>query len=182
MKLNTKNVVMGLIAPVAFLGMLASNPALAREPYSKAEMADMQKQLLDSVNQGYELWHGGKATMSTNGLACGNCHPDAAGTNPQTFPKFQADLGKVGALRDMINWCVMVVQAGQALDVDGPDMVAMEAYAFNMHRGQKIDPGLETRQTPPDVVKGGRGYPWKGSGVGYDKGSSEYPVPGPNQR
>ena len=131
MKLNTKNVVMGLIAPVAMLGMLASNPAMAREPYSKAELADMQKQLLAAVNQGYELWHGSKATMSTNGLACGNCHPDAAATNPQTFPKFQADLGKVAALRDMINWCIQVVQAGQALDVDGPEMVAMEAYAFN---------------------------------------------------
>ncbi len=35
MKLNTKNVVMGLITPVALLGMLAFNPALAREPYTK---------------------------------------------------------------------------------------------------------------------------------------------------
>ncbi len=182
MKLNTKNVVMGLIAPVAVLGMLASNPATAREPYTKAELADMQKQLLTAVNQGYELWHGGKSTMSTNGLACGNCHPDAAGTNPQTFPKFQADLNKVAPLRDMINWCIQVVQAGQALDIDGPDMVAMEAYAFNNYRGQRIDPGLETRQTPPDVVKGGRGYPWNGSGAGYDQGSDEYPAPGPEQR
>jgi thiosulfate dehydrogenase len=182
MKLNTKNVVMGLVVPVAMLGMLASSPAMAREPYTKAELADMQNQLLAAVNHGYELWHGGKATMSTNGLACGNCHPDAAGTNPQTFPKFQADLNKVGPLRDMINWCIQAVQAGQALDADSPDMVAMEAYAFNMYRGQKIDPGLETKQTPPDVVKEGRGYPWKGSGIGYDKGSNEYPVPGQNQR
>ncbi|MGB9093824.1 MAG: hypothetical protein WCB93_06900 [Gallionella sp.] len=182
MKLNTKSAVMGLITPVVLLGMFAYNSAMAREPYSKADLADMQKQLLESVNQGYELWHGSKATMSTNGLACGNCHPDAAGTNPQTFPKFQADLGRVAPVRDMINWCITVVQAGQALEVDGPDMIAMEAYAFNMHRGQKIDPGLQTRQTPPDVVKGGRGYPWKGSGAGYDQGSSEYPVPGPHQR
>lgn len=182
MKLNTEKVVMGLIAPVALLGMLASNPALAVEPYSKAELADMQKQLLTAVNQGYELWHGSNATMQTNGLACGNCHPDAAGTNPQTFPKFQADLGRVAPIRDMINWCITVVQGGTALGADSPEMVAMEAYAFNMYRGQNIDPGLETRQTPPDVVKGGRGYPWKGSGAGYDKGSNEYPVPGPEQR
>lgn len=182
MKLNTKSVVMGLIAPVALLGVLVSNPALAREPYGKVELVDMHKQLLETVNQGYAIWHGSKATTSTNGLACGNCHPDAAGTNPQTFPKFQADLGKVAPLRDMINWCITVVQGGQALDVDSPDMIAMEAYAFNMHRGQKIDPGLETKQTPPDVVKGGRGYPWKGSGAGYDKGSDEYPVPGPSQK
>jgi thiosulfate dehydrogenase len=187
MKLNKINtsvgyVVAGLIVSVAFLGLFASNSAMAREPYDKAELADMQKQLLEAVNQGYELWHGSKDSMSTNGLACGNCHPDAAATNPQTFPKFQADLGKVAPMRDMINWCITVVQGGQALDAESPEMVAMEAYAFNMHRGQKIDPGLQTRQTPPDVVKGGRGYPWKGSGVGYDKGSKEYPVPGPNQK
>jgi thiosulfate dehydrogenase len=177
MKLNTKNMVMGLITPVALIGLLASASALAREPYSKADLADMQKQLLETVNHGYELWHGSMASMSTNGLACGNCHPDAAGTNPQTFPKFQADLGKVAPIRDMINWCIQVPQQGTALDVNGPDMVAMEAYAFNMYRDRKIDPGLQTAQTPPDVVKGGRGYPWKGSGKGYDKGSDEYPTP-----
>jgi len=177
MKLNTKSVVMGLIAPVALLGMLAFKPALARELYDKADLADMQKQLLTAVNQGYELWHGSSATMTTNGLACGNCHPDAAGTNPQTFPKFQADLGKVAPMRDMINWCITVVQGGTALGDDSPEMVAMEAYAFNMYRGRKIDPGLETAQTPPDVVKSGRGYPWKGSGIGYDKGKTEYATP-----
>jgi len=177
MKLNTKNVVMGLITPVALLGLLASNPAFSREPYTKAELADQEKQLLEVVNHGYELWHGAKASMSTNGLACGNCHPDAAGTNPQTFPKFQADLGRVIPIRDMINWCIQVPQAGAALDVNGPDMVAMEAYAFNMYRGRKISPGLATMQTPPDVAKSGRGYPWKGSGIGYDKGPTDYATP-----
>ena len=77
----------------------------------------------------------------------------------------------------MINWCITVVQGGTALGDDSPEMVAMEAYAFNMYRGRKIDPGLETAQTPPDVVKSGRGYPWKGSGIGYDKGKTEYATP-----
>ena len=39
-------------------------------------------------------------------------------------------------MRDMINWCITVVQGGKALDVNGPDMIAMEAYAFYMYRGQ----------------------------------------------
>lgn len=169
MKLNTKNVVMGLITPIALLGMLASNPASAREPYTKAELADMDKQLLDVVNHGRDLWHGSLASMSTNGLACGNCHPDAAASNPTTFPKFQADLGRVVPMRDMINWCVTVVQGGNALDVNGPDMTAMEAYAMYMYRGKPIEPGLQTKQTSPVVVKSGRGFPYKGSGIGYDK-------------
>lgn len=169
MKLNTKNVVMGLITPIALLGLLASNPVLAREPYSKAELADMDKQLLDVVNHGRDLWHGTLPSMSTNGLACGNCHPDAAASNPTTFPKFQADLGRVAPIRDMINWCITAVQGGNALDVNGADMTAMEAYAMYMYRGKPIEPGMQTRQTGPVVVKSGRGFPYKGSGIGYDK-------------
>ena len=168
MKLHIKNVVMGLIAPVSLLGLLAFNPALAREPYTKAELAEQDKARLAAVDRGRDLWHGSKPSMTNNGLACGNCHPDAAASNPQTFPKYQADLGKVIPLRDMINWCIMVPQGGQALDVNGEDMVAMEAYAFALHNGIKIAPGLATRQTTGFNVKSGVGYPKKGSGVGYD--------------
>ena len=169
MKLNHKKIVMGFITPVALLGLIALNPALAREPYTKADLADQEKALLAAVDHGRDLWHGSKASMSTNGLACGNCHPDAAASNPNTFPKYQADLGKVIPIRDMINWCIMVPQGGQALDVNGDDMVAMEAYATYMYRGIKIQPGLATKQTSSVVVKSGPGFPKKGSGIGYDK-------------
>lgn len=172
MKLTTKNrfnVVMGLITPVVLLGLLASNTAAAREPYTKAELAAQEKALLAAVDHGRDLWHGTLPSMSTNGLSCGNCHPDAAASNPQTFPKFQANLGKVIPIRDMINWCIMVPQGGTALDVNGDDMIAMEAYATYMYRGIKIEPGLATKQTGPVVVKSGPGFPKKGSGIGYDK-------------
>lgn len=169
MTLNTKNVVRRLITPLTLLGLLAFNPALAKEPFTKTELADQEKALLAVVDHGRDLWHGSKPSMSTNGLACGNCHPDAAASNPQTFPKFQADLGRVIPIRDMINWCIQVPQMGQALDVNGPDMVAMEAYAFYMHRGIKIQPGLASKQTSAVVVKSGPGFPKKGSGIGYDK-------------
>lgn len=172
MKLNTNNhfnVAIGLIAPVALIGLLVSNPAAAREPYTAAELASQEKALLAAVDHGRDLWHGTKPSMTTNGLACGNCHPDAAASNPQTFPKFQANLGKVIPLREMINWCIQVPQMGTVLDVNSDDMFAMEAYAFYMYRGKKIEPGLATKQTTPVVVKSGRGYPWKGSGIGFDK-------------
>ncbi len=169
MKLNTINGAMGLIPSVALVGLLAFNSAHAKEPFTKAELADQEKALLAVVNHGRDLWHGTKASMSGNGLACGNCHPDAAASNPQTFPKYQADLGRVIPIRDMINWCIQVPQMGQALDVNGEDMVAMEAYATYMYRGKTIEPGLATVQTPPVVVKSGRGFPWQGSGAGYDK-------------
>jgi thiosulfate dehydrogenase len=169
MKLNTKNIVTGLIMPVALLGLLSINPAQAREPFTAAELAAQEQALLAQVDLGRDLWHGSKPSMTTNGLACGNCHPDAAASNPNTFPKFQANLGKVIPLRDMINWCIMAPQGGQALDVNSPEMVAMEAYAFYMYRGKTIEPGLATKQTTPVVVKSGPGFPKKGSGIGFDK-------------
>lgn len=172
MKLNTENrfkVVMSSVGVAALLGLLASNSALARGPFTATELAAQEKALLAVVDHGRDLWHGSKPSMSTNGLACGNCHPDAAASNPQTFPKFQANLGKVIPIRDMINWCIMVPQMGTALDVNGDDMVAMEAYATYMYRGIKIEPGLATKQTPPVVVKSGPGFPKKGSGIGFDK-------------
>ena len=172
MKLNIKNrfsVAMGMVVPVVLIGLLAASPAAAREPFTAAELAAQEKALLATVDLGRDLWHGTKPSMTTNGLACGNCHPDAAAANPQTFPKFQANLGKVIPLRTMINWCIEVPQVGTALDVNGDDMTAMEAYAFYMHRGIKIEPGLATKQTPPVVVKSGAGFPKKGSGIGFDK-------------
>lgn len=168
-KTNRTIVATGAGVLAAAASMLVLGTALAREPFTKEELADQEKQLLAVVDHGRDLWHGSLASMSTNGLACGNCHPDAAASNPHTFPKFQADLGHVIALREMINWCIQFPQGGKALDPEGDDMVAMEAYAFYMYRGKTIQPGLATEQTPPVVVKSGVGYPKKGSGVGYDK-------------
>lgn len=151
-------------------GMFAATPLFARAPFTPAQLADQEKQLLAVVDHGRDLWHGSRKDMSTNGLTCGNCHPDAAASNPQTFPKYQNDLGQVVALRDMINWCITGPLAGKEIDADGTDMIAMEAYATYLYRGSKITPGLATAQTAPVVViKSGTGYARKGSGIGFDK-------------
>ena len=151
------------------VGVLASGVVQAREPYTPAEIADQQAKLLAQVDHGRDLWHGSRADMSSNGLGCGNCHPDAAAANPQTFPKWMPQFNKVVPFREMVNWCIQNPQAGKALDVNGEDMYALEAYAFNLYRGERIEPGLATRQTSPIVVKSGVGYPKKPSGIGVDK-------------
>ena len=169
---KSKNTKIGRLGTAIYLGALGLGmltSATAREPYTKEELADQEKALLTAVDHGRDLWHGSNPSMSGNGLACGNCHPDAAASNPQTFPKFQADLGRVIPLRDMINWCITTPQAGKPLDVNSDDMIAMEAYAFYLYRGKQISPGLATEQTGPVVIKSGPGYPKKGSGIGYDK-------------
>jgi thiosulfate dehydrogenase len=160
---------LAVMATVAGMALVTLFSTSAREPFTKDELADQEKALLASVDHGRDLWHGSNPSMSSNGLACGNCHPDAAASNPHTFPKYQSDLGKVITLREMINWCITVPQGGKPLDVSSDDMTAMEAYAFYLYRGTKIAPGLASVQTPPVVVKSGTGYPRTGSGVGYDK-------------
>lgn len=170
-RIDRDHLVLGLGATITLgaVTLLVNTLAVAREPYTKEELADQEKALLAAVDHGRDLWHGSNPSMSSNGLACGNCHPDAAASNPQTFPKFQADVGRVIALRDMINWCISTPQAGTPLDVNSYDMISMEAYAFYLYRGKQISPGLATEQTAPVVVKSGTGYPRKPSGIGYDK-------------
>jgi cytochrome c len=71
-------------------------------------------------------------------------------------------------MREMINWCIVHPQDGKALDPNGPDMVALEAYAVYLYRGEKIEPGY-TLPLPPVPVKSGVGFPAKPSGIGVDK-------------
>jgi thiosulfate dehydrogenase len=169
MKNHNRTLIRGLSCSAAVLAVLAAAPALAREPYTAAELAAQEAKLLEMVDKGRDLWHGSRPDMTTNGLACGNCHPDAAAANPQTFPKFIAPFNKVVPFREMVNWCIQNPQAGKALNISSDEMTAMEAYAFYLHRGEKIEPGLASRQTTPVAVKSGVGYPKKPSGIGVDK-------------
>jgi thiosulfate dehydrogenase len=161
---NIKAYVVG----AASIGLLGAISIWARPPFTEAQLAEQHQELLDVVNKGRDLWHGSNPQMSSNGLACGNCHPDAAASNPQSFPKWVSEIGSVAPMRDMINWCIVHPQAGKALDPDGSDMIALEAYAFYLYRGQKIEPGLAL-PTPPDPVKSGVGFEHKPSGIGVDK-------------
>jgi thiosulfate dehydrogenase len=169
MKINFVRARCVALIPAALAAVLGSAGVSAREPFTAAELADQEAKLLALVDRGRDLWHGSRADMSNNGLGCGNCHPDAAASNPQTFPKYIPAFAKVVPFREMVNWCIQNPQGGKALNVSSDDMTAMEAYAFYLHRGEKIEPGLAVRQTTPIVVQAGVGYPKKPSGLGVDK-------------
>ena len=113
------------LAGAAVLSIMMTEPAMAKKPFTTAETQDHFNALMAAVAKGDELWHSAK--LGTNGLACGNCHPDGSAANPDTWPKFQTNLGKVATLRDMINWCIRIPLDGKALDPDSDDMIAMEA-------------------------------------------------------
>lgn len=146
--------VLGAGAAMALL--LGSNDVYAKKPPSASDAEDQRNMLMAAVKKGDDLWHSG--ALGTNGLGCANCHPDAAATNPHTWPKYQTNLGKVGTLRDMINWCIAVPLQGKPLALDSTEMVAMEAYATYMHRGIAIAPGKD-EQNGGVPVHSGPGYP-----------------------
>jgi thiosulfate dehydrogenase len=109
------------------------------EEVTKKDLERYEKEFMSVVQKGRELWVSGD--LGTNGVACAQCHPNAANTHPETYPKFQQQLGRVIALRDMINWCLMNPLEGKPLALDDPRLVAMEAYAHYERRGVALAPG-----------------------------------------
>ena len=145
------------VAAIVATAFLQTTSVSAREPFTADELAQQSAELQKMVKMGDDLWHDGK--LGTNGLACGNCHPDAAASNAFTYPKWQSQLGAVAQFRDMINWCIEVPLAGKALDPNSKEMKALETYGYYMHRGFKLAPGDATQQYPSVEVKSGFGYP-----------------------
>jgi hypothetical protein len=87
------------------------------------------------VQEGNRIFHDANAFGGTIGVSCDMCHPDGANTHPETYPKFQVQLGRVAMLRDMINWCIENPTRGQALRDDDVRLKAMEAYILAQRKG-----------------------------------------------
>jgi cytochrome c len=109
------------------------------DEFTKEDVERWAKEFMSVVDQGRALWVSDK--LGTNGVACAQCHPNAANTHPETYPKFQKQLGRVIALREMINWCLRNPLEGEPLALDSSEMVAMEAYVTYERRGVKLEPG-----------------------------------------
>ena len=158
------------VAPLVAIAVVATATLVsAREPFTKEELKLADDKLTQSAKRGYDMWYGARADMANNGLACANCHPDAAATNPQTFPKYMPQTDRVMAYREMVNWCIQNPQGGQEMDPNSADMVALESYSYYLHRGVAIQTGLQTRQTAGPTPTSARGLNVKGTGIGFDK-------------
>jgi cytochrome c553 len=87
------------------------------------------------VEQGNQTFHSAQALGSTIGVSCDMCHPNAANTHPETYPKYQVQLQRVALLRDMINWCIENPVKGVTLSPDDSRMRALEAYILAQRNG-----------------------------------------------
>ncbi|MGH6834102.1 MAG: c-type cytochrome [Methylocella sp.] len=93
------------------------------------------------VAEGKRIFHDAKALGGTNAISCDMCHPDASNTHPETYPKFQVQLGRVALLRDMINWCIENPVRGKPFADDDPRLKALEAYILAQRKGVALEFG-----------------------------------------
>ena len=122
------------IMAIVFIAVLAY-----ADEFTKKDLERWQQEYMSVVEKGRELWV--SPELGTNGVACAQCHPNAADTHPETYPKFQQQLGRVIALRDMINWCIQNPLEGPTLALDSQEMIALESYVMYERRGVALEPG-----------------------------------------
>ncbi len=108
------------------------------DQFTKEDQERWQKEFMSVVKTGRELF---STPIGSNQVSCAQCHPNATNTHPETYPKFQQQIGKVVGIREMINWCLQHPLEGKALDVSDPKMVALEAYITYERRGVALEPG-----------------------------------------
>ena len=124
---------------VAVVVAVVGGIAIRADEFTKKDQERWEKEYMSVVQKGRELWT--SPALGTNKVACAQCHPNAAHTHPETYPKFQQQLGRVIALREMINWCLQQPLEGKPLALDDPKMVALEAYITYERRGVALAPG-----------------------------------------
>ncbi|HKQ82166.1 MAG TPA: hypothetical protein VJS42_08215 [Steroidobacteraceae bacterium] len=125
-------------ASVAIVALLLGSAAMADE-FTPEDLKRWEAQFASVVAEGRKLWT--SADIGKNGVVCAQCHPNAANTHPETYPKFQKQLGKVANLWEMVNWCLRNPLEGDPLAADDPKMTAMLAYIAWERRGVKLEPG-----------------------------------------
>ena len=112
---------------------------LQADEFEQADLARWQQEYAAVVDEGEKVFHGGLKNRNT--VSCDQCHPNAANTHPETYPKFQQQLGRVVVLGEMINWCIMNPLESEPLALDDPSMVALQAYIRQERKGVELDPG-----------------------------------------
>ncbi len=125
----------GILAAV----LMVAGLGVRADEFTKEDVERYDAEFMSVVKKGQALW--GSPDLGTNKVACGQCHPNAANTHPETYPKFQKQLGRVIAFREMINWCIRNPLEGEELSADDPRMTALQAYITYERRGVVLEPG-----------------------------------------
>ncbi|MGR9101271.1 MAG: cytochrome C, partial [Gammaproteobacteria bacterium] len=92
------------ILPALTVAAVLIAPRPWADEFTEEDLTRWKDQFAATVRQGRQLWT--SPDLGSNGVACAQCHPNAANTHPETYPKFQKQLGKVAPIWEMINWCL----------------------------------------------------------------------------
>jgi thiosulfate dehydrogenase len=126
----------------------ADNSALLKEGHIGTYGENTERDLIvwareteKFVLEGSRIFHNAQLLGSKVSVSCDMCHPHASNTHPETYPKYQVQLGRVALLRDMIQWCIDNPVRGDTLNPDGPRMRALEAYIMAQRSGTPMEYG-----------------------------------------
>ncbi len=106
--------------------------------FSERDLLVWKRETESLVSEGARIFHSGDELRSTIAVSCDMCHPDAANTHPETYPKYQTQIGKSVLLRDMINWCLQHPVRAEPLAENDPRMRAREAYIYAQRSGTPL--------------------------------------------
>jgi cytochrome c len=123
-----------MTAALAFLGT-----ALAAEEFTEKAPALWETEYLNAVKEGRKLFNGQE--LGRKQFSCAKCHPDAADTHSETYPKFNKGMGKVVTIGEMINGCIANALEGERLAPESRKMTALISYITDVRRGVALDPG-----------------------------------------
>lgn len=112
------------------------------DTFTKEDAIRWQKEFDAAAKYGRQLWeNSAPVKLGTNNVSCAQCHPNAANTHPETYPKFQKQLGRVIYIAEMVNWCIINPLEGKPLKLDSKEMNALLAYIYSERKGVKLAPG-----------------------------------------
>lgn len=123
------------------LGEEGQSEGHAYGQWSRRDLMIWERETKKMVIEGARIFHDGNLLGSTIAVSCDMCHPDGSNTHPETYPKYQTQLGKVVLLRDMINWCLEHPVRAKPLAADDPKMRALEAYMYAQRKGTPLSYG-----------------------------------------
>ena len=106
--------------------------------FSEHDLLVWKRETETLVAAGARIFHSGDELGSTVAVSCDMCHPDAANTHPETYPKYQTQIGKSVLLRDMINWCLQHPVRAEPLAENDSRMRALEAYLYAQRSGTPL--------------------------------------------
>ena len=122
-----------------FAACLCLSGLVWADEFSQEDIDRWYAQFEQVAQQGRQLWT--SPELGTNGVVCAQCHPNGANTHPETYPKFQKQIGRVVGLWEMVNWCIRNPVEGQQIAADDPRMIAILAYLAKERRGVPLEPG-----------------------------------------